>query len=305
MNSATITLGAAAVAAGLLMMAARRLRGTTLVAPLLWSLLSLGSIALVEIIIALQYAYPSWVAAARFVAAVTLFGPLMALLGAKRPQDKAWQFIVATLLVVLALPGLEWWLVGSGEPREIHPARLVFLGLLAGMGCVNYLPTRYWSSGVLVTAAQMSALAPYVIGSHLAISAGACPAMAVCLIDVALLLAYWPCVKEKSQSGLDRIWLEFRDAYGVVWALRVAARVNAAAEICSLPVRLHWQGFSPLDDSPTACPTAPEAEKILRRTLQNLLRRFVRLAWLTERGVDESRRTFGSTIAPPLAHRAE
>ena len=40
-----------------------------------------------------------------FAAAMIVFCPAMALLGAKRPQDKPWQLIVLSLWGILALPG--------------------------------------------------------------------------------------------------------------------------------------------------------------------------------------------------------
>ena len=51
----------------------------------------------------------------RFAAAVLSFAPTMALLGAKRPQNGAWQFVVITLWAILALPAFEVLLRGRGE----------------------------------------------------------------------------------------------------------------------------------------------------------------------------------------------
>ncbi len=69
---------------------------------------------------------PSWAAPARYIAAMSTFSPIMALLGAKRPQDRGWQFIVATLWAILSLPACEWLLFGG--VAEIHPARFWFSG---------------------------------------------------------------------------------------------------------------------------------------------------------------------------------
>ena len=44
-------------------------------------------------------------------------------------------------------------------------------------------------------------------------------------------------------AGIDRVWLDFRDAFGVVWALCIEQRVNASAAMYGWPVVLNWTGF--------------------------------------------------------------
>jgi hypothetical protein len=65
------------------------------------------------------------------------------------------------------------------------------------------------------------------------------------------------------------MWGWFRDAWGVVWALRVQERFNRAAETAGWPIRLAWHGVVPVgSDGPVEIP--PEAAA----TLAGLLRRF-------------------------------
>ncbi|HEY2841351.1 MAG TPA: hypothetical protein VGJ26_19495, partial [Pirellulales bacterium] len=106
------------VIALVLLRAARQLRGTTLTAPLAWGGLALTAICGVELLAlaAGEESAIEWLQSARFVAAVSSLCPAIALLGAKRPQSRAWQFIVLTLLGILALPALFSLLLHYGEP---------------------------------------------------------------------------------------------------------------------------------------------------------------------------------------------
>ncbi len=153
---------AALAAWGLLALAWRRaaLRGTTLAAPWTWSLAAFVSLASVEIAVGLAGKQePAWSAAARYIAAMGTFSPIMALLGAKRPQNRGWQFIVASLWVILSLPAFEWLLFGG--VAEIHPARFWFLVILIVVGATNQLGTRWWMAGVLYCGGQIALLLPY------------------------------------------------------------------------------------------------------------------------------------------------
>ncbi len=79
--------------------------------------------------------------------------------------------------------------------------------------------------------------------------------------------------------GLDRVWLDFRDAFGAVWGLRVMERMNASAAMLGWPVTLSWQGF--LANEPGAGNV--ETPQIVEDSLRTLLRRFVSPAWIDER----------------------
>ncbi len=75
------------------------------------------------------------------------------------------------------------------------------------------------------------------------------------------------------RSSLDRLWLWFRDHWGVVWALRTQDRFNRTAELSGWPFRLTWFGLTPTDPAAGDVPITPpeEAEKVFR----GLIRRFV------------------------------
>ncbi len=85
----------------------------------------------------------------------------MAVLGAKRPQEKAWHLIVFVLWFVLALPALQDVVYHYGQPISLDPAWRAFVLVLIGVGLVNYLPTRYWPSSMMYGGAQVILLADY------------------------------------------------------------------------------------------------------------------------------------------------
>ena len=265
----------------------RALRGTTLVAPWHWSLVSLLAIVGCEVLVAGGASpAPEWVAPLRFVAAMSTFCPIMALLGAKRPQDRAWQFIVFSLWVVLSLPAGEWLLFGGVQ--ELHPAHFWFLVLLTGVGAANGISTRFWLSGLLYCAGQLA-----LVGRYL----GTMPALAANdwapLAGVSALVLAWSLVAlgvpppRRADNPLDRVWRDFRDAFGAVWALRVAERINSAATMYCWPVRLDWRGFrnaathEPVDEVPA----------VVVESLRSLLRRFVSPEWIDARLGSQSRQS--------------
>jgi hypothetical protein len=234
----------------------------------------------------------------RYAAAITTFAPTMAVLGAKRPQHFAWQFIVLTLLVVLALPSLEAALFTTGNgPLELHAARRWFLVILIAVGLVNYLPTRAWPAACTYAAAQTCLLSDYlpVTGWPAAVSK---PLAGLGLMAIAfwLIALGWP--RRTPAVGLERIWLDFRDAYGLVWGLRVQERYNATAAKNGWPVRVTWREMV-IADVPgsqdaersthvaSACPDPAAAQnqpnEAVVRGLSSLLRRFVSREWIATR----------------------
>ncbi len=268
--------------AGLLALAWRRpqLSGTTLAAPWAWSVVSLVTVAVTELLIGLdsRLAANGWSAPLRFIAAISTFCPIMALLGAKRPQNRAWQFIVLSLWAVLGLPGFEGLLFG--EVYEIHPARSWFLVILVGIGLLNGIATRYWPSSVLFCAGQLALIAPYLPPTQALLSAAAAPLWGLGFLTASwgLLALDWPRPR-RTDTPWDRAWLDFRDAYGAVWSLRVAERINASAAACQSPMVLGWRGFRGRDaSSPVSELPQPAAD-----TLRALLPRFVSRQWIDSR----------------------
>jgi hypothetical protein len=280
------------LAAGCLALVARwpRVRGTTLVAAWYWSVVSLACIVLVEASAGLAPGFwaGDWLAAMRFAAAMTAFCTIMAVLGAKRAQHRAWQFVVLSLWLILSLPSCEWLLFGG--THEIHAARFSFLIILAFVGAGNGLATRSWPSSLLVGLGQLAMISPFC-----PLTKALLPEASAALLGLLLIVTGSSLVAlrrpRRSKSPLDRVWLDFRDLFGVVWGLRVAERINALAATHDWPARLTWHGFRAKDRH--ACREVPPAAVA---ALGTLLRRFVSAEWIEERLNDSGPATSAATF---------
>jgi hypothetical protein len=167
----------------------------------------------------------------------------MALLGAKRPQHRAWQFVVLSLWVILARPAAQSLLFQSDGRLNVHPLEQALVLSLVAMEAANYLATPRWLCGLLVAAGQLTLLA----GPLGLPDAGdwAAPA-GLSLVVTAGVLATWRTVGWQFGVGdvspAQRSWLTFRNAYGLFWAARVWLRINAAATAENRRETLGWNG---------------------------------------------------------------
>ena len=277
-----ILLGVALAAA--LVCSRGKVLGTTLMAGWWWSLCSLAAIITVELLALAGSGgtQSQGIEHARFFAAVTTFAPTMALLGAKRPQHRAWQFIVASLLIVLWLPGFEAILYRPGAPLELHTTRRWFMLLLMLVALFNGLPARDWPSSVLYFLAQACLLGPYLPLAEYA-EMRAMPLVGLTLWAAAAgLRASGLPRRPNGQAAFDRLWLDFRDTYGMLWGLRVCERWNATAKAGDWNVRLRWAGLADASGQPPHRLDPKERDAALRQ-LGSLLQRFVSRSWIAER----------------------
>jgi hypothetical protein len=169
-------------------------------------------------------------------------------LNARVPGSRIWAGLMALLVLVFLIPWLEgpWRMRRAAEPA---PLRLespwnLFYAFMVVVGVTNYLPTRFAlaAAGFAVTfcleylgltrldwpperRAMVWSWVAWALGSSVWIArwrAGRGPA---------------------SRVPLERLWFWFRDAWGVVWALRTQERFNRTAELKRWPVRLSWFGL--------------------------------------------------------------
>lgn len=300
----TLTLGA---------LAARRARRTSLAPAACWDAVAVACVTLVELTVARSATgEAAWVEPARWAVASAVFCGWMSRLGARRPHNAGWQWVVASLWAVLALPAAEVFFLQRGQTFEIHAARSWFLVALVLGGLVNSLPTRDRLAGLLAAAAQILLVAPHLPGlGAAAVGFGHAPRR---ILGAALLLVVAQALRltaarSAPRPGLDGLWLDFRDQFGAWWAVRIREAVNAAARDAAWPVRLGWNGFHAAPDAPVPDAPAPDApafeppplERLaarqsdqLRQTLWNLLRRFVEPDWVAGRLGETPARDAGS-----------
>jgi hypothetical protein len=298
MGNQGVTIGAAVLAGGGAWIAAgialaiaggaaagfRRLRGTTLSAPAAWAVVAALGVAVVEAGLAWrgQSADPMVASLWRYAAAAGTFCPLVGVLGAKRPQDRGWQWVVLSLWVILLVPAMQAVAARSGHRLELYGAWRFLLAALIAMGLLNYLPTRYALAAVLFAIGQTLLLGPYLftvtasgdvlrVAGLALILAAAATALVIASRRVAVLKGGG---ESSTTARFNLRWFAFRDGWGAFWGLRVMQRVNQTAELSGWPVRLEWwDGFAPINEQTLDSQTAAH----IQQTLDSLLRRFERL----------------------------
>jgi hypothetical protein len=223
-----------------------------------------------------------------YAAAVLLLCPTISILGARRPGSRWWSgFIVAPLLCVMGWPAADAW--RSGVPTEslvLDAPVLIGYAFVLVMGLGNYFGTRFTLPALLIAVAGLLS-----VSSFLADRSGWLPTpdrsrmLACCGLIVA---TWWAAIiarrRHVSPPPLERIWFEFRDTFGIVWARRVQERFNETAHHSGWTARLSPFGFvtdngQPLDWSRIDANSVEEMQIWLRW----LLRRFVDPEWIDRR----------------------
>lgn len=223
-----------------------------------------------------------------YAAAVLLLCPPIAILGARRPGSRWWSwFIVVPLVCVMGWPAAEAWRNGwPPDPLVLDAPVVIGYAVVLVMGLGNYFGTCFTRPAILLAVAALLNVSafwhdrpgwmPNAVWSHVGAAAG--------VIAATWWAAFVFRRRNVSAWPLERVWLDFRDLFGIVWARRVQERFNETARRSGWLVRLSPIGFvteagqrvSPHEvDSHTA--DAMEA------WLRWLLRRFVDADWIDRR----------------------
>jgi len=285
LTAAVVPVVALALGTSLLVYGRRAVSQTTLVGAWWWALAALVGWSGVELYAALMplSAAEGRLAPARLTAITLSLCPVVAVLGAKRPQHTAWQFVAVTLWGILALPAAEAFFLHRGQQVEVGDARAWLLWIVILLGPINYVPTRQAAASLAVAAGQALALSPYLALIHRALVPRAeAIGLAICVLGLATA---WLSPRSAQQwaNTCDRMWLDFRNAFGLFWGLRIQERVNAAAEQNGWNVELRWNGLRHKGDADARREIDPAIESELRSMLKGLLRRFVSSEWIAGR----------------------
>ncbi len=272
---------------------ARAVRQTSLTAATWWSVWFQLTLTVVAIgSVSQTFLPPGFADQATYLAAVSALCPLIAVLGARRGRVVDWSFfILLPLVVVLEWPALAQWSATSrGKPLDLETPSLVAYGVVLLMGAGNFVFTRFTWPAVL-----WMSLWGWCVWSLS--QRGISRSDTVAIIFCGQLL-FWLQVDaafrhRRTMMGWDRVFCDFRDHFGAVWAFRLMARVNEVAQREQWPWRLMPDGLQPFPgESSTATKSAldhnPNTDPRVAHTFRWLLKQFVDPEWIDSRLADES-----------------
>jgi hypothetical protein len=203
--------------------------------------------------------------------------------------DRAWPlFVLLPLAAVLAVPSLSaLWSHGAQTPLQLETPMLLGFLLVLLMGSGNYLGTRYTVAAVLYAAAVVLVVLPStaIAAQSPAISENPwVPHAAGTLCVAASLLSAGLSARRMQPDApdYDRLWFDFRDAFGIVWAKRVQERVNWSAREENWSAELTFSGLLWRQTDATDEDRRQTAAR-LKHTFRWLLKRFVDDKWIDRR----------------------
>ncbi len=231
-----------------------------------------------------------------FSAAVALgvsLTPFLARLGAKRPQYHAWDFIVASFLLVLF--GAVLAVMARGRSDHLPSLFQIVMAVGIAMQWFDNVLTPGVVAATLFGTAQILLLG--TASGYWSADAGTA-VWSLQVVACALVVRRYY-LGPAPPRGWHGVWQSFRNRYGVLWSLRVRERCNADAERAAWPWRLTWDGWVHItpQEHPTSAPVdepllddgaagaleTAELDPVVARAFRHVLQRFVEPAWIDER----------------------
>ena len=221
-----------------------------------------------------------------FAVGVTALCPLVAVLGARRPVSRAWPwFVLLPLVLVFAVPSVTTlWRYGAAAALQVETPMLVGFLLVLVMGAGNYLGTRFTAATLLYATAVCCVAAP---ATNLAALS---PWSLEELTDAGTIgfgLSFLAASRAARRTiselpNYDRLWIDFRDTFGIVWAKRVMERVNWTAREEKWPAHLDFTGLVWTKKDLTDEERRHVVDR-LTHTYRWLLKRFTNDRWIDSR----------------------
>ena len=275
----------ALIATTLLVAALPRIRATTLISPWCWLVTAIWAIAIAHLIPneGLSATDRHWYEAIQYSAHSLIFCPFMSLLGARRPQNRMWEMVVITLWFILVLPALEAVIVRPGQNYDTQGIRAWFMMILIFVSSMNLILGRFWICGILIGCAQF-ALVNSHLPSWLQIQSTAMVPWGLGFAIAALIAMFALRKPDRSKMRVEnQVWLDYRDMFGGMWALRIRERINVTAKMNDWDLRLEWHGFTAADGTPLPDTLPADTQRILHLNFWNLMRKFVNQSWIDQR----------------------
>ncbi len=245
------------------------LRGLTAASALAWAILAIA-VTLAAIAIRFSESVPvSYASCLHYLAATLLLAPLIDILGARNPGHRAWPwFVVCPMVLVLQWPVISHLMSEQATTQfELPiPAMIGFLLVLV-MGAGNYFGTGNTGTcffGAIGIVLFVFPVTPWFSwpGNGLLLGSSVC-------LTISALLAEGRIKSDEQSAGHIRLWLDFRDTYGLVWARRVMDRINQFGDREEWDVVMTLDGFqSTVDDTPLNAKTHHRPIEILRWVLR-------------------------------------
>jgi len=229
----------------------RAARGTSLRPALVWAALALGLLFCASGLAIGEPLSGGRPGAGRltYIAVLCLLAAFVSVLNARVPGSRVWAGLMALLVLIFLIPWLEASL-RMRRAQQLAQLRLdspwtLFYAFMVVVGVTNYLPTRFALGAV--------GFAATFVLEYLGLTRLDWPAerRAILWSWVAwtTVLSVWT-ARWQADHGpaarlpFERLWFWFRDAWGVVWALRIQERFNRTAELKGWGVRLSWFGLA-------------------------------------------------------------
>lgn len=221
-----------------------------------------------------------------YLTAVSALCPFVAVLGARRGRLIEWSlFIVLPLIAVLEWPALaqltRCW---HGQRLELETPALIGFALVLVMALGQFFGTRYpisilsWMAAWGNVGWSLRSSTAGLLGDRNADQR----------IAVFFLLQFWLAAafetwrRPIATSGWNRVWTDYLNSFGNLWALRLMARVNEIARRDNWPWTLTETGLNPADPQ-NALAGDPNGDPRVDHAFRWLLKPFVDSEWIDER----------------------